>query len=191
MKKTVAMLVMLISAVLFAGEEENVKAVVVKDWQMAAQGKFAECLALRAPDCTDTNDGQTADYEQIRRQLVSLDGKHPEEFLMVLMTLNGAKIPPEMMLKIREAAGDPKFIRYYETNCRRLAVQIREDAAFQMKTLKITGAKVDGDSAVVTAEYEREGSTTPRLQTISLRKIGGTWKISKIIDEMKAKSNQP
>ena len=50
MKKTVAMLVMLISAVLYAGEDENVKAVVVQDWQLAAQGKFAECLALRAPD---------------------------------------------------------------------------------------------------------------------------------------------
>ena len=39
MKKTVAMLVMLISAVLYAEEDENVKAVVVQDWQLAAQGK--------------------------------------------------------------------------------------------------------------------------------------------------------
>ena len=191
MKKTVAVLVMLISAMLYAGENENVKAVIVKDWQLAAQGKFAECLALRAPDCTDTNDGRTADYEQIRRQLVALDGRHPEEFLLVMLTLNGAKIPPEMMPKIREKASDPQFIRYYETNCRRLASQMRNDAAFQLKTLKITGTKVDGDSAVVTAEYEREGSTMLRLQTISLRKIGGTWKISKIVDEMKAKRKQP
>ena len=191
MKKTVAMLVMLAAAMLCAGEAENVKAVVVKDWQLAAQGKFAESLALRTPDCTDTNDGRTADYEQIRRQLVSLDGKHPEEFLMVMLTLNGAKITSEMMLKIREAAGDPKFIRYYETNCRRLAVQMREDAAFQLKKLKITGAKVDGDSAVVTAEYERKGFAMPRLQTIYLRKIEGRWKISKIVDEMKAKRKQP
>ena len=193
MKKTVAMLVMLISAVLFAGEEENVKAVVVKDWQMAAQGKFAECLALRAPDCTDTNDGQTADYEQIKWQIVSLDGKHPEEFLLFLaaMKFRGAKIPAETRTVIREEARKVEFIRHYEAACSQFAAKMKSDAAFQLKTLKITGAKVDGDSAVVTAEYERESNTPPRLQTISLRKIGGTWKISRIVDEMKAKRKQP
>ena len=192
MKKTGAMLVMLISAVLFAGEEENVKAVVVKDWQLAAQGKFAECLALRAPDCTDTNDGQTADYEQIKWQIISLDGKHPEEFLLFLATMKfqGAKIPAETRAVIREEARKPEFISHYETACSQFASKIRKDAAFQLKTLKITSVKVDGNSAVVTAEYEREGSTMPRLQTISLRKIEGTWKISRIVDEMKEKRKQ-
>ena len=56
----------LAAAVLPAGDLEDVKALVLKDWQLAAEGKFSECLALRAPDFTDTNDGITADYEQTR-----------------------------------------------------------------------------------------------------------------------------
>ena len=177
----------LAAAALPAGDLEDVKALVLKDWQLAAEGKFSECLALRAPDFTDTNDGITADYEQTRWQLVSLDGKHPEEFLLFLATLKfeGAKIPPETMATIREEARKPEFIKHYETACPQFASLIKNEAAFQLKTLKIVDAEVDGDSASVVARYERrEGkSAVPRLQNLSLRRIDGAWKIGRIVDK--------
>ena len=118
---SVVLAVMLGASTLFAGDEENAKAVVVKDWQLAAAGKFAECLALRTPDFTEKNDdGPTRNYEQTKWQLTSLDGKHPEEFMLFLMTLNGAKIQAEMMPQIREKASDPKFVQYYKKTCSQL-----------------------------------------------------------------------
>ena len=182
---SVVLAVMFGASTLFAGDEENAKAVVVKDWQLAAAGEFAECLALRTPDFTEKNDdGPTRNYEQTKWQLTSLDGKHPEEFMFFLMTLNGAKIQAEMMPQIREKASDPKFVQYYKKTCSQLAFVMKEDAAFQLKTLRIVSVVINGDSASVIVEYDRqvEKSAIPMLQTVYLRKNEGEWKISKIVN---------
>ncbi len=177
------MTVMLGAAALFAGDEENVKAVVLKDWQMAAEGKFTENLALRAPDYIDKEGNVTFSYEQSKWLLTSLDGKHPMEFLLALVTikLHGAKIPADTMAQIREEARKPEFIRYYETAYPQLASELKNRAAFELKTLKFISAKVDGNSATVVVEYKRKCSTIPMTETVSLRRFGGAWKISMVV----------
>ena len=178
------MAVMLGAAALFAGDEENVKALVLKDWQMAAEGKFTENLALRAPDYIEKTGSLTISYEQCKWLLTSLDGKHPMEFLLALVTikLHGAKIPADTMAQIREVAHKPECIRYYEKAYLQLAAELKDNAAFELKTLKFISAKVDGNSATVVVEYKRKSSTIPVTQTVSLRRFGEAWKISKVVD---------
>ena len=185
MKKTVAMLVMLAAAMLCAGEAENVKAVVVKDWQLAAQGKFAESLALRTPDFVEIDETGTFTYEQSRWLSLALDGEHPEEFLLTLLAgkSHGAFKAPtaEQMARIREEARKPEFLQGYKRLVPQLLASLKADQELQLKTLKFVSITVDGDAATAVIEYDSDtsGSVEHRIYTVTLRKVDGNWKICK------------
>ena len=91
----VSLLVALFGAMpLFADDVADVKAVIVKDCELQAKGDFAEAFALLAPDYRESDpDGMTANYEQTKWIVLSLDGRHPEEFLLLLVTYDIKGMP--------------------------------------------------------------------------------------------------
>ena len=114
MKKFFAvLLVALCGAVpLFADDVADVKATMINSLELAVKGDLAGALALYAPDYLETtSDGKTIDYKQIQRLVLALDGKHPEEFLLIAVSdeLNGAEPTAEMMQRLREVANNPEF----------------------------------------------------------------------------------
>ena len=175
---------------LFAGDAEDVKTAVLKDWQLASQGKFADVLAQRTTDYVEVNGAGIFPYEHIRWTVLALDGDHPEEFLLMMLvaqTRGKLKLTPDMRAKIREAARVPEFIERYKKGIGEIAAMLQSDAAFQLETLKFIDIKVDGDAATVVCEFDSKasGRVVHKIETVSLRKVDGAWKISKVVIETK------
>ena len=175
---------------LFAGDVEDVKAVVLKDWQLASQGKFADLLTQRTADYVEVNGERIFPYEHIRWTVLALDGKHPEEFILMMLVAQSRgnlKLTPDMRAKISEAARSPEFIESYKNGIGKMAAMLQTDAAFQLETLKLIDIKVDGDAATVVCEFDSKasGSVVHKIETVSLRKVDGAWKICKAVIENK------
>ena len=163
---------------LFADDAEEIRALLIKDLELGVNGDFMGTLALRTPDFVETTELGTFSIEHTRWMALSLDGKHPEEFLLLsAAVVNRGALTPEMMARIREAARDPSFLREYAKIIPELFANIKADAALQLKTLKIIGVKVDGDSAIAVVEYDDKipEGIRHRSGTIYLRKVNGTW----------------
>ena len=190
MKKIFALLLVALfgAAPLFADDVADVKKVIVKDCELSAKGDLVGKLALYAPDYTETDSGgKTADYKQAKRLVLALDGKHPEEFLLMAVTaeLNVAEPPSELMAKIREAAGNPEFVKQYEAAVPVIIKKHREIYELQLKTLKFVSVKVEGGEATVVTECDSldplSGATTHKTVTSSLHKVDGSWKIYRCV----------
>ena len=176
---------------LCAGEQEDIKAVIVRSGELASQGRFAEVLALHTPDFVDIDEEGTVTYEQLKWVFLALDGKHPEEFLLTALVVQSRgefKAPTaEQMARIREAARDPQFLQEYKARAPQLLASFKDFQAFQLKTLQIVSITVDGDSAVAVIEYDSNasGGVKHKIDTTTLRKVDGSWKICKSVIETK------
>ena len=170
---------------LCAGEKEDIKALLIKDLELSAQGRFAEALALRTPDFVEIGEHGTFTYEQSRWLSLALDGEHPEEFLLTLLAVESRgefKAPTaEQMARIREEARKPEFLQGYKELVPQLLASLKDDQALQLKTLKFVSITVDGDAAVAVIEYDSKSSKGIKHEvgTITLRKVDGSWKICK------------
>lgn len=161
----------------------EVKAVIVKNYELTAKGDLAGKLALYAPDYRETTpEGRIIDYELAKLLVLSIDGKHPEEFLLLYVVTvqnNGVMPSAEMMPRIREAARSPEFVREYEKLAPAAAERIKKTAASRLKTLEFISVRVDGDHAVAVVEDGEKNwkseSERRRIGTISLRKVDGKW----------------
>ena len=191
MKKFFALLLLaaLFGAVpLFADDVDDVKARIVKQCELGAKGDFAGVLALCAPDYREiSSDGRTFNYEQIKWLMLSLDGKHPGEFLLVTATIknNGAMPPADVISKLRLAARDPEIVKKYEGLIPQLAAMMKAAAALELKTLKFDSVKLYGDNAVVIIRYdskdEKSGEIKQKTEIVVLRKIDSEWKLCRTV----------
>ena len=170
------------AAPLFADDVADVKATIVRDIELSIAGDFAARLELYASDYLETDStGLTTNYEQAKWLMLALDGKHPREFLLVLATahLKGAEIPAEIMARIDAMTGNPELIKRYETGIPTVVAMIKAEAKLELKTLKFVSVKVDGDKAVVIAEYDSRDPASDEIKrkiaTVSLRKVDGKW----------------
>ena len=175
---------------LFAGDVEDVKAVILKDMEAGAQGKFAECLPLRTPDYVEVCESGEFTYEHMRWTVLAMDGDHPEEFLLMLLVIrtNGKlQLTPDIRARVSEAARAPEFIENYKASIGKLAAMLQADQKLQLKTTKFVSVDIDGDSATVVGEYDSNasGSIVHKTATVTLRKVNGAWKISKAVIETK------
>ena len=183
----VALLVALFGAVpLFADDVADVKAAIVKQWELAAKGDFAGKLKLLAPDYRETDpEGTTLDYGQIRIVLLALAGDHPEEFwLMLYMVKNDFKMPPEDQLpRMKELVRTPKYVELYKKTLPELVAMEKARAAAELKTLKFTSVKVNGDYAAAAVWYDSSdsGKIEPKTELTSLRRINGEWRIFRLV----------
>lgn len=189
MKKfIVTLLVALCGAVsLFAGDAEDIKALLIKDLELGASGDFMEELALRTPDYVEISPTGTINYEQAKWMFLALDGEHPEEFFLASLALGSHgefKAPTaEMMARIRAVTSNPDFLREYKEVAAKTLAAVKADQELQLKTLEIVSVEVGGDSA--TARIELDSNNKHHVGTISLRKIGGKWMFCKSVFEYK------
>ena len=189
----VSLLFVLCAAVsLLADDVADVKAVIVKDCELTLKGDFAGALALLAPDFKGTDtDGMTINYEQCKWMSLALDGKHPEEFMLIVSTYenNGAMLSAGQIAQLRQAARTPEFIAQYEEANRGVPAKLKDLAALRLKTLEFVSVKVDGDKAVAVVEYDdmhiKSGAVTREIDTISLRKVDGVWFFYRIVTKYK------
>lgn len=186
MKKFLAVLLVALcgAAPLFAGDAEEIKSLLIKDLELGANGDFTETLALRTPDFVEITDFGTFTIEHFRWMILSLDGKHPEEFMLLSAAAgNRGVLTPEMRARIREASRDPKALREYAEIVPGLLANIKADCALQLKTFKIIDIKINGDSATTAVEYDAK--TPDGIKhcsgTISLRRVDGKWMICKVV----------
>lgn len=174
---------------LFAGDVEDVKAVLVKDMELGAQGKFIEMLALRTPDYVEVDKHGTFNYEHFKWSILMLDGEHPEEFVLTVWALHtrGTEARPtaEQMAKIRELAGNPEFVKSYRESIPKIVSGLKDDQALQLKTTKFVSVDIDGDTATAVAEYDTKSpnGVTHKIGTAILRKVNGAWKIRKVVSK--------
>lgn len=165
---------------LFADDVAEVKTVIVKDLELGTKGDFAGKLALYAPDYVQMDsDGTSCNYEVIRWLMLSLDGKHPEEFLLVCETMDNNNVMPSAAVRaeICKAARDPELIKRYETICPALFSDAKAKVALKLKTLKFVNVQVDGDKATVVIEYDikKNGAVRREMATSFLRRVNGKW----------------
>ena len=187
-----ALLVALFGAMpLFADDVADVKAVIVKDLELGVKGDFAGAFALYAPDFQEIDDGMKFNYEQTKWLVLSLDGKHPEEFLFLLFVYEnkGAMPPAEAIASLRQAARDPEFVKKYEEFTPQIVAGMKAAAALNLKTLEFVSVKVDGDRAVAVTEHDRKDENTGvirrKIETISLRKVDGKWMMCHVVSKNK------
>ena len=185
MKKLfVTLLVALCGAVpLFADDVADVKAVIVRDCELAAQGDCLGAAERWTPDYQEVSPEGTMNYAQAKRALVAMDGKHPVEFLTTLvMVRNGAEPNPDLAEGIRLLAQDREFLEKYPTAAKQMAEVLKASAALELKTLKFVSVKTDGGNATAVLTYQHV-TGGQRRETVSLRKIDGEWRIARRVIE--------
>ena len=171
------------AAPLFADDVADVKAVIVKEWELIAKGDFVGVLPLLTKDYRGLG---KFDYEQTRWMFLGLDGKHLEEFVLFTAVAykNGAKMTPEELEKCRADAramlSDPTAVKAYEAEAKKYSAMMREWAAFTLKYHKFIRIRIKGDSADVGVIHESKQGETPRRSqplVIFLRRDNGVWRI--------------
>ena len=184
-----AVLAVMLGAVsLFAGDAEEIKALLIKDLELGARGDFQGALSLRTPDFVEVSSDGTVTLEQCRWLFLALDGEHPEEFFLTALVHESRgefKAPTaEQMMRIRAVTRDPDFLREYKAESAKMLEGFKADQALQLKTLKIVGIEVDGDSATARVEFDSKpprGGIEHTFGTISLRRVDGKWMICKAV----------
>ena len=178
----IVLLVAVFGAVpLFAGDVADVKAVIVKNLELDANGDFVGSWAFYAPDYQETgSDGVTTNYEQLQWMTLALDGKHPVEFVRLLYMVrnNGAMPPREELPRIDRLAHTPDCLEIYSKVLPTLVAEQKADASLALKTLEFVSVRVDGNKAVAIVEYDSKDEKTGvkrTIETFSLRKVNGKW----------------
>ena len=193
MKKFLLALLVALCGTLFADDVADVKAVIVKDYELAMKGDSLQVLALFAPDFQETGTtGVTINYEQYKWFILLLDGKHPEEFLLWFVSTGeneGAMLSADQIARVRQMARDPEFIKIYEANTRNVIAWLKARAALCLKTLEFVSVKVDGDKAVAVVEFDekdlKSGAVKREIETLFLRKVDGVWLFYRIVTKYK------
>ena len=168
---------------LFADDVADIKAVIVRDCELAAKGDCLGAAAQWTPDYQEVSPEGTMNYAQAKRALVAMDGNHPEEFMMTLSLVRlGAEPNPDMAEGIRLLAQNPEFLEKYRDAAKRMAEILKASAALELKTMKFVDVKSDGDQATAVLTY-RHVIGGERQETVTLRKIDGEWRIARRVIE--------
>ena len=193
MKKFFAFLLVALCGVssLFADDVADVKAVIIRDCELAAKRNFAASLVLRTRDYRNTDShGATFNYEQVKWMLLSLDGKHPVEFWLFLYSVrhNGAMPSEDQLRRMNQLAHTPKYVKLYEKTWPMVAAFAQKEAASELKTIKFIDVKISGNDAVVVLEYasaDESGALKTKIDTVSLRRINGKWLMYRTVTQNK------
>jgi hypothetical protein len=172
---------------LFADDVADVKAMIVKDCELAAKGDFLGAAERWTTDYQDVHPEFTFSYAQVKRLFLSLDGKHPEEFLITyfIHESRGREPNPREMEEIRAELRNPETAKVYPAMAKQFAEQLKRSAAWELETMKFISVKVDGDRATAVLTYQQAMSSKEisMRETLSLRKIDGEWRIARRVLE--------
>ena len=186
MKKIALLFLFLFAGVssLFAGEAA-VKQAIINDVKLCAEGKLMESVKYHTKDYvnTDLDKGEKLYYNDILLMATALDGKHPEEFMLMLFRVQSGKAPtPEQDKELRKAAQSEQFKTAYPRLCDMINSVAEQACKHQLKTLKFIKVDVKGNLATAVTEYETLDIADKTLSkkirkttTHKLRKVNGIW----------------
>ena len=190
MKKFFAVLLVILAGAmpLRADDVADVKAVILKEWELIAKGDFVGVLPLLTQDYRGLFKRRVG-YEQAKWMFLGLDGKHPEEFYLfvgwsfkVECCYGGTELTPEEVEECRNAAREamknPGSVKKYEKDAAEMSARFKAWAENILKTHKFISVKVDGDSAVAEFEckFEDNGGIS-KSGAVRLRRENGVWRI--------------
>jgi hypothetical protein len=188
MKKfIVTLLVSLCGAVsLFAGDAEDIKALFYRQYELFVAGDFAALEAALTPDFITIESHGVFNLTHIKWAYASMDGKHPEEFMLgnFAVRTRGNGPDAEMEKKLRLRARRPEFVKFYEGLVAKRLPLLKKAAELGHRTNKYIDIRIDGDSARVLSECEildivdTGGTVVRQVNVTVLRRIDGKWKIA-------------
>ena len=114
----------------------------------------------------------------------ALDGKHPEEFIiMVYKARNKIDPDPEAEKSLREYARKEQFRLAYPKLCNMMLPLMKKAGEIELKSIKFIKVEINNNLATVVTEYEtldtakpEQGITIRKTETAKLRKVNGVWK---------------
>ena len=186
MKKIALLFLFLFAGVtsLFAGEAA-VKQAIINDIKLAIEGKLMESVKSHTKDyvSTDLDKGVKLSYNDILLMATALDGKHPEEFMLMIFWAQSGKAPtPQQEQNLRKAAQSEQFKTAYPRLCDMINSIAKQACQLELKTLKFIKVDVKGNLATAVAEYETLDAADKTLstkirktETYKLRKVNGIW----------------
>lgn len=171
---------------LFAGEAA-VKQTIIRDIKLAVEEKLMESVkSYYTKDyvCTDLDKGEKLSYNDILLMATALDGKHPEEFMLMIFRAQSGKAPtPQQEQNLRKAAQSEQFkTTAYPRLCDMINSIAKQACQLELKTLKFIKVDVKGNLATAVIEYETLDAADKTLSTkirktatYKLRKVNGIW----------------
>ena len=183
----VTLLVSLCGAVsLFAGDAEDIKALMDKQYELFIAGDFVGMEAALTPDFISMESHGIFNLTQVKWMHASMDGKHPEEFMLgnFAVRTRGNGPDAEMEKKLRLAARRPEFVKFYEEHVAKRLPLVKKAVEQGYKTNRYIDIRIDGDSARVLSECEildivdTGGTVVRQVNVTVLRRIDGKWKIA-------------
>lgn len=186
MKKIALLFLFLFAGVtsLFAGEAA-VKQAIINDIKLAIEGKLMESVKSHTKDYvnTDLDKGEKLSYNDILLMATALDGKHPEEFTLMMFRIQAGKAPtPEQERELRKAAQNEQFKTAYPRLCDMINSVAGQACKHQLNTLKFIKVDVKGNLATAVTEYEildvADKTLSKKIRkttTHKLRKVNGVW----------------
>lgn len=184
----VSLLIALCGAVsLFADDVADIKSVFEKQYELLVAGDFVGMQAALTPDYISIESHGVFNLTHIKWMYASMDGKHPEEFMLGIFALRnrGACPDAEMEKKLRQSARGPEFKKFYEEHIAKRLPLLKKAAKQAHETHKYIDIRIDGDSARVVSECDildivDTGGTVMHQVTVTiLRRIDGRWRIAK------------
>ena len=174
-------------ASLFAGDAEDIKAVFAEQRKLFLAGDFVGMEAALTPDYISIEPHGIFNLTHIKWMHTTMDGKHPEEFMLGNFSLRtrGAIPDAEMERKLRIAARNPEFVKFYEELVAKRLPLLKKAMEHGHKTSKYIDIRIDGDSARVVSECEipdivdSDGAIKRQVSVTILRRIDGKWRIAK------------
>ena len=186
MKKIALLFLCLFAGVtsLFAGEAA-VKQTIINELKLCAAGDIKATLKYYTKDfvVTDLDDGEKLSYREIELMATAMDGKHPEEFVLVAFQIQSGKKPtPEQEKQLRAMAHSAQVKAEYPKLCKDFIAYTKKSSKIELKTLKFVKVDVKGNQATVVGEYEtldsEDRTMTKRIKKVAtrkLRKVNGVW----------------
>ena len=166
-------------------DEAAVKETIIRDIKLPIEGKFAETLKYYTPDIVsiDMDQNRKLYYKDILLMSKGMDGKHPEEFMLMVFKARSMKDPdPNQEKAIREYAKTEKFLLTYPRVCDMMTSYVKQACEIELKTMKFIKVEIKGDLATVVTEYEslevakkELNVTVKKTSTHKLRKVNGVW----------------
>ena len=175
---------------LFAGDVEDVKAVMDRNQELQERHDFRTLPALYSRDYMQIDArGESFDFVMMKLLCVAMDGRLPEEFLQyIVMQKNGGRLPsPESMTRISLMVLDPEVVREYKSALVRILAYCDKESAAWRKSVKFLRFEVKGDLATVVEEYDgydpESGAPKRKTVTVVLRRENGVWRYFRVIDK--------
>ena len=166
--------------------ESAVKQTIIRDIKLSAECKFTEALQYYTKDTVsiDIDQNRKLYYKDMLLMAKAMDGKHPEEFIIMVYNARHMKDPdPNEEKTLREYARTEQFRIAYPKLCGLMLPIMKKAGEIELKSIKFIKVEIKNNLATVVAEYESPDVAKSALNvmvrkttTAKLRKENGVWK---------------